>query len=210
MELEVLLFRFAIVLFLSFIFGIERQRSHKPIGFGTYIFVSVGACALSIIAVTIDAESPLPLLGAIITGIGFLGAGALIKGTDKIFGFTSASTIWLFSILGLVIGVGEYIIGAVVYTCIWFVVIYDRHLERRGIGSYQKKITIITNKIINAQEIERLLGVGASKHKLLTIDINKKEKKMTLVYQVEGAREELNMIPNKLFEKDWFESSKIE
>ena len=44
-------------------------------------------------AVSLGFEDPIPLLGAIVTGIGFLGAGALIKTTDKIFGFTTAASI---------------------------------------------------------------------------------------------------------------------
>ena len=84
MELQLVLLRFLLTFGFSFAFGLERQKAHKPVGFGTYAFVSSGACALSIAAVTLNKENPFSLLAAIVTGIGFLGAGALIKTSDKI------------------------------------------------------------------------------------------------------------------------------
>jgi putative Mg2+ transporter-C (MgtC) family protein len=207
---EVTILRFLITFVLAFIFGIVRQKSHKPVGFGTFVFVAIGSCALSITAINISPETPLSLLGAIVTGIGFLGAGALIKTTDKIFGFTSAAAIWLFAIFGLVIGVGEYLLGATIYALAWIVVLYDLDLERRGIGSYQKRITIITNRMIGEKETGEILHKHSKKHKLIVLDVNKKEGKLTLKYLVEGTKEDINDIPKKLFQKEWFESCKIE
>ncbi len=207
---EVTLLRFLTTFVLAFIFGIARQKSHKPVGFGTFVFVAIGSCALSITAINIASDTPLSLLGAIVTGIGFLGAGALIKTSDKIFGFTSAAAIWLFAIFGLVIGVGEYLLGASIYTLTWVVVLYDLNLERRGIGSYQKRITVITNKMIGEKEIGEILHKYSKRHKLIILDVNKKEGKLNLKYLVEGTKEDINEIPKKLFQKDWFESCKIE
>lgn len=209
-SIEIILLRIGLVFLLSFIFGVERQKSHKPIGFGTFIFVSVGACALAIIATTLGGDNPLPLLGAIVTGIGFLGAGALIKTTDRIFGFTSAATIWLFAIFGLVIGVGEYLIGFVIYFLVWIVVFSDLYLEKKGIGSYQKKLVITTNTIINEREIKNILAINAHKYKLTLFELDKKNNRLSFTYLVEGTKEQINKIPQKLFEKDWLESSKVE
>ena len=199
---------FAITFVLSFLFGIERQYSHKPIGFGTYTFVATGACSLAIIAVSLGLEHSIPLLSAIVTGIGFLGAGALIKTNDKIFGLTSAASIWAFAIFGLTIGIGEYTIGIILYLLIWLVVISDRLLEKYGIGSYQKKISIQTNKIVNIKEV--IAAAGISKYKLLDVDIDKAHKKMTFHLYVEGKKEEINKIPDRIINQDWFEDVKIE
>lgn len=72
------------VFLLSTIYDFLRQRLYKPIGFGTYIFVAIGACELSLGSRLVSSENPLPLLGAIVTGIGFLSAGALVKTSDKV------------------------------------------------------------------------------------------------------------------------------
>ena len=98
MEITALI-RMLLVFGLSLIFGLERQRSHKPVGFGTFIFVALGACTIGIVATKYSLGDSISLLAATITGIGFLGAGALIKNTDKVFGFTTASAIWLFAII---------------------------------------------------------------------------------------------------------------
>ena len=208
MELVVIVVRFAVTFILSFLFGIERQYSHKPIGFGTYTFVAIGSCSLAVIAVALGFEHSIPLLSAIVTGIGFLGAGALIKTNDKIFGLTSAASIWTFAIFGLIIGIGEYTIGVILYLLIWIVVISDRLLERYGIGSYQKKVTILTQRIVNIKEV--IAAAGIQKYKLLDIDIDKAHKKMTFHLYVEGKKEDINTIPDKIINQDWFEDVKIE
>ena len=86
-------------------------------------------------------------------------------------------------------------------------IIVDKNLEDRGIGSYQKKITINTNKIINEKEIQELMN---TKRKLISINIDKKNSKLSLTYLIEGSRDNINSIPQKLFDKPWFESFKFE
>jgi putative Mg2+ transporter-C (MgtC) family protein len=211
MERSVILLRLIITFVLSLIFGIERQRSHKPIGFGAFIFVSVGACGLAITATIIDLENPLPLLGAIVTGIGFLGAGALIKTNDKTFGFTTAASIWVFAIFGIATGVGEYFIGISIYILTWIVIFFDKLYEKKGMGYYQKKLIINTNRIIDEIEIKnQLLSVGSKRSKFISIDVDKKNSKISITYLIEGTAEEIYRIPKTLFEKDWFDSCKIE
>ena len=187
MENHVIILRLIITFIMAAIFGLERQRSHKPIGFGTFIFVSVGSCALAMIAMTVDSTNPLTLLGAIVTGIGFLGAGALIRTTDKIFGFTTAASIWLFAILGLIIGLGQYRIGLNLYVIIWMVVLCDNILAKKGIGSYQQKIVVSTNKIIDEIEIIKVLKEnGVKKYKLMNLEINKKKGGISSTFLIEG------------------------
>ena len=200
--------RLSITFFLSLVFGLERQYSHKPIGFGTFTFVAAGSSSLAIVAVALGFEHSIPLLSAIVTGIGFLGAGALIKTSDKIFGLTSAASIWAFAIFGLTIGIGEYLIGISLYVLIWMVVIVDRVLEKKGIGLYRKKVTIQTNKIVNLKEI--ISAAGITKYKLLDIDIDKTNRKIIFHFYVEGKKEDINTIPDKIIKYEWFEDIKIE
>jgi putative Mg2+ transporter-C (MgtC) family protein len=150
------------------------------------------------------------LLGATVTGIGFLGAGALIRGSDKVFGFTTASSIWLFAIFGLTVGIGEFIIAAAMYALAWLVVYIDKHLEERGIGSYQKKIVLTTNKMVQEKELRQYLLLYTKKYKTMNIDIDKKNSKITITYLIEGSRDNMNKIIKDLYKEPWFESCKIE
>lgn len=208
MDITIILLRFGLVFFLALLFGLERQMSHKPIGFGTFTFVSLGACGLAITAADFGKQNPIPLLSAIVTGIGFLGAGALIRTPDKIFGFTTAASIWAFSIFGLIIGVGEYFTGIMVYALIWAVVLIDKFFENRSIGLYQKKFQLVTSRIVHKDEV--LLMFGDKKWKFVSISTDKKKRKSTMFYLVEGSREEMYDIQQKLLKQKWIESFKME
>ncbi len=208
MDILTILLRFVMVFIFSLIFGLERQRAHKPIGFGTFTFVSVGSCALGILASILAPETPIILVGSIVTGIGFLGAGALIKTSDKVFGFTSAASIWIFAILGAVIGVGEYLIGVFTYLLIWVVIFIDRRLKFKGVGSYQKKLIIVANKNVKDEELKKALETD--KYTVNCLEVNRKDNKITIHLQFEGTIEDINRIPHKLFKEEWVDSFKIE
>ncbi|MDD5254106.1 MAG: MgtC/SapB family protein [Candidatus Nanoarchaeia archaeon] len=208
-QLDIII-RFSATFLLALLFGLERHKAHKPIGFGTFVFVSVGSCGLAITAMTLSPQNPLPLLSGIVTGIGFLGAGALIKTTNKIFGFTSAATIWVFAIFGLLIGIGQFFMGIGVYLIIWIIMLIDKNLEERGIGSYQKKLVIKTSKIVSEKEVKDVLIKNSIKNKLICININKSEKSMILTYSIEGGKESLNKIPDMLYNTPWMDFCNIE
>ncbi|MBS3131245.1 MgtC/SapB family protein [Candidatus Woesearchaeota archaeon] len=203
-----LLIKFGLTFIFAVLFGLERQKAHKPIGFGTFIFVAMGSCALGIVAYEINRENPLPLLAAIVTGIGFLGAGALIRTSDKIFGFTSAAAIWVFAIIGLSLGVGLYLISTILYVSVWAIILIDKHLERLGIGTHQKRVTLAANRVIKDKEIEAVLGT--KKYRMLSMEISKKTSLISIILLVEGTRESINQIPTRLYGKDWVDSYKIE
>lgn len=203
-----ILTKFLVIFLMSFVFGLERQLSNKPIGFGTFIFVATGSCALGILSSIISPDNTLAIIGGVVTGIGFLGAGALLKTTDKIFGFTTAASIWIFSIIGLTIGIGQYFVGTITYFTLWIVIIVDKILEVKGIGSYQRKITIKTKKIIPKEEIIPIFR--KYKWKLLSILVDKKAKKSIMIYLLNMPKSYVGILREKLESKPWIEEFKIE
>lgn len=206
MEFGIIFLRFAIVFVLTFIYGLQRQRSHKPVGFGTFTLVAIGACGLAITASEIGFVNSIGLLSAIITGIGFLGAGALIRSPDKIFGFTTAASIWLFAIFGLIIGIGDYRNGLIIYSLVWLVIIFDRHLEKRGIGSYRKKIVIHSSRFDNKKEITKLLAKHCTRFSLISVNIDKPEKKAVLSYLIEGPRGDIEYLLKDFYREKWVDA----
>lgn len=209
MELTITLLRLGLVLAASLFFGLIRQKLHKPISFGTFTFVSLGACALSVISTSVQGDNPLVLVGSIVTGIGFLGAGALIRNADKTTGFTSASSIWLFAIFGVVIGLGEYLLGGLIYGVAFLVITIDGYLEEHSIGAYQKKMTIITNKLISTSEFDKIFS-STHKHKMLSIDVHKTDDKMTIAFMIEGSKQDINHLSKELLHQPWLVSCKVE
>jgi putative Mg2+ transporter-C (MgtC) family protein len=102
--------RLVAALLLGAILGYEREQDRKPAGLRTHMLVTVGA-ALFILA-PIEAGVKLDQLSRVIqglaTGIGFLGAGAILKLSDKreIHGLTTAANIWVAAAVGLAVGMG--------------------------------------------------------------------------------------------------------
>lgn len=209
MDITITLLRLGLVLAGSLFFGLIRQKLHKPISFGTFTFVSLGACALSVISTSLQGDNPLVLVGSIVTGIGFLGAGALIRNADKTTGFTSASSIWLFAIFGVVIGLGEYLLGGLIYGVAFLVITIDGYLEEHSIGAYQKKMTIVTNKLISTSEFDKIFS-STHKHKMLSIDVNKADDKMAIAFMIEGTKQDINHLSKELLHQPWLVSCKVE
>lgn len=161
-----LLFVFA----LSFSVGLERQLHRKPVGFGTFIFVSMGAATLTILAVALEADNPLPLLGGVITGIGFLGAGALIRSNDRVFGFTTAALVWAMAALGVAAGAGLYLLVLVNYAVVWAVVLTDRFLESKGFGAHAKLVHVTIANPLSAKDLEGMLPSSFARFERIHVD----------------------------------------
>jgi len=92
------------------IIGAEREFQDKAAGFRTIILITVGSTLFTIFSISMDPGFTRTRVAAnIVTGIGFLGAGAIIRDGGRIAGLTTAATIWLSAALGLGIGAGELV-----------------------------------------------------------------------------------------------------
>lgn len=96
------------------VIGAEREFQDKAAGFRTIILITVGSTLFTIFSMTMDPENSRSRVAAnIVTGIGFLGAGAIIREGFHIAGLTTAATIWLAAALGMGIGTGDLTLVAV-------------------------------------------------------------------------------------------------
>ena len=98
--------------------GLERERSNQFAGFRTHILVAIGSCITSITAVQLFISyssysnmDPARLPAQVLSGIGFIGAGAILKNSSGITGLTTAAGIWATACIGIAIGYGQYILG---------------------------------------------------------------------------------------------------
>jgi putative Mg2+ transporter-C (MgtC) family protein len=91
--------------------GWERERRNKVAGIRTNILICVGSCIFTIASflATQQIGDPTRVLSTIVTGIGFLGAGAIIQNKDKITGLTTAAFIWTISAIGILCGMGFWL-----------------------------------------------------------------------------------------------------
>jgi putative Mg2+ transporter-C (MgtC) family protein len=107
--------RLAISFILTGIVGYEREISLKPAGLRTHVLVGLGSTVFTALSCNaFPGGDPARMASSVIIGIGFIGAGTIIKTKKKIIGLTTASTLWITSAIGVAIGAGYYLVGVFV------------------------------------------------------------------------------------------------
>jgi len=111
---------------LSGIVGLEREVSLKPAGLRTHILVGLGSTLLTVLSLNAFPYSDSSRVAAsIIVGIGFLGAGTIIKTKEKVIGLTTAATLWIVASIGVAVGAGFYLLATIATTLAFLVLKLD-------------------------------------------------------------------------------------
>ncbi len=130
--------RLALAVLLGAILGLDRERVHSAAGLRTHMLVCLGAAVMvlggSVAGFEHDASSR--VIQGIIVGIGFLGAGTILKISDKVevHGLTTAASIWLTASVGIAAGLGHLWLSVVATFIGWLVLGPLKRLERRHIA----------------------------------------------------------------------------
>ncbi|MBO3839818.1 MAG: MgtC/SapB family protein [Candidatus Brockarchaeota archaeon] len=123
------IFNLVLAIIFGAIVGLEREKAHKPAGLRTHMLVCLGSCLFTIVSKEFSID-PARIAAGIVTGIGFIGAGAIIAEQDKIVGITTAASLWATAAIGLTIGVGDYLLAATA-TLLVFLVLSSRMIVKR-------------------------------------------------------------------------------
>ncbi len=102
-----------IALFLGYIIGAEREHRGKDAGISTHIFVISGAMLFTMMSMLVDPASKSRIAAQIVSGIGFLGAGLILKEGASVRNLTTAASIWFAGAIGMTIGFGYYAIALI-------------------------------------------------------------------------------------------------
>lgn len=113
------LVRLVIALLIGGAIGLEREFKGKPAGMRTNMLICIGSCLLMIISIEIARSAartadPGRIAAQVVTGIGFLGAGTIMRSRFHVVGLTTAATIWALSAIGLAIGAGYLLLSVFV------------------------------------------------------------------------------------------------
>jgi putative Mg2+ transporter-C (MgtC) family protein len=118
--------------------GLERELRRKPAGLRTNILIALGAALFTTLSMrlAVGGGTPDRIAAQIVTGIGFLGAGAILRSGHSITGMTTAATIWVNAAVGMAAGAGEFAM-ATIATAITLAVLallppLEVYFERRG------------------------------------------------------------------------------
>lgn len=148
------------------IIGIEREANNRPAGLRTHVLVTVGATLIML--VSIDGFSHVPglvqgdpgrIAAQVVSGIGFLGAGTIMKTGNQIKGLTTAASLWICAGIGLALGSGYYL-GAFVTTAIVLITLMSLGIFEKQLFSGKYKCLEIKgkNKMGLIGEIGTVLG----------------------------------------------------
>lgn len=124
---------------LGAVIGWERERHGRDAGIRTYAAVALGACVFGLVSSHVGGGDPTRIAANVATGVGFLGAGVILREAGRVSGLTTAATIWATASVGLGIAYGMYLLGLLT-TAIVFVLLAVRHVPAwRGLRGRASK-----------------------------------------------------------------------
>ncbi|MEE8392608.1 MAG: MgtC/SapB family protein [Anaerolineae bacterium] len=140
--------------------GAEREFRDKAAGFRTIILICVGAALFTIFSIKIGgADDPVRIAANIVSGIGFLGAGAILRGEERVAGLTTASTIWLTAALGMGIGGGYYLLSSaaavIVLIVLWVFPFVEGRITRETQRTYHVVCAMDRQKLAQLEDMFR-------------------------------------------------------
>ncbi len=139
--------RLALAMLFGGMIGLERESHKRPAGFRTHILVCVGSALVMIISQYAFVNfarggqyDPGRIAAQVVSGIGFLGAGTILREGATIKGLTTAASLWVVAGIGLAVGTGFYLAGALTAGLVVMVLVVLDRFERRFI--YSKRDTL--------------------------------------------------------------------
>ncbi len=182
--------------------GAEREYRDKTAGCRTITFICVGATLFTMLSFKIGGDNDPRIAANIVSGIGFLGAGVILREKGRVVGLTTAAMIWLTAAVGMGIGAGKYVISGVaaiiIMAVLWLFPSFENIIDRaRETRSYE---IVCGSKYDKAVELQKLFQCNG-----LSVKSFKQEKSgnmMTCSLVVIGSPQNHEQARRQLFEDD--------
>lgn len=168
------IYRLLLSMLLGSVVGYERKRKGQSAGVRTFSLIAMGATLAMLLSIYVPQEylglkngDPGRIAAQVITGIGFLGAGAIIQMKGSVRGLTTAAGIWMVATIGMAVGVGMYWVSVAATGLILFILVQLERIEHRiSLGSESRIIRIRLGCILS--DISKYREVMQRRH----IDLN--------------------------------------
>lgn len=191
-------FKLLLSMILGSIVGFERKRKGQTAGVRTFALISMGATLAMLLSIYIPQEylglkngDPGRIAAQVLSGIGFLGAGAIIQMKGSVRGLTTAAGIWMVATIGLAVGVGMYLLSVIATLLILFILVQLESFEHRmNMSSNSRIIRIKVSQIV--EDITPYRNVLANNSIALTntfveYDFEEKSTRLNLVVLVKES-----------------------
>ncbi|KLU63829.1 MULTISPECIES: MgtC/SapB family protein [Desulfosporosinus] len=167
------------------IVGLERERNDSSAGFRTHILVSLGSALIMILSMygftnfTSVNKDPARLAAQVVSGIGFLGAGTILRDKTSIRGLTTAASLWVVSAIGLATGAGFYF-SATLVTFLVFITL-ERIVENYFFRNSASLKVVAVNGTCRVKEINRVIESHNIVPQNITMILQKEEQNKTVI-----------------------------
>lgn len=160
------IYKLILSMLLGAMVGYERKLKGQSAGVRTFSLIAMGATLAMLLSIYVPQKymglkngDPGRIAAQVITGIGFLGAGAIIQMKGSVRGLTTAAGIWMVAIIGMAVGLGLYLLSIVASLLILFILVQLERIEQRlSRGSQSRIIRIRTADILrNIEDYRRVL-----------------------------------------------------
>jgi putative Mg2+ transporter-C (MgtC) family protein len=143
--------RLGLAALLGMAIGFERERQNQPAGLRTHTILTIGCCLAMIVSINLSMQflptvggDPSRLAAQVVSGIGFLGAGAILRYGTSIKGLTTATSLWTIAIVGLAVGAGHYFAAVATTILLLIVLVLLNVLEKKLIRVYTTVSVVVT------------------------------------------------------------------
>lgn len=150
-ELADICYKVIISIGLGFVIGLERELTNKSAGLRTHILVCLGSTIFTVLSIVgfntymVDPvgnripNDPARIAAQVVTGIGFIGGGAVIRNGTSIFGLTTAASLWITASIGMAVGAGNYKLAVITTFLAFVILVIVRVFERHVLSKYTKR-----------------------------------------------------------------------
>ncbi|NJM41448.1 MAG: MgtC/SapB family protein [Anaerolineae bacterium] len=205
-------FRLGAAALAGLIIGIERESHGRAAGLRTTLLVCIAACIAMLISATLfnqataqggpNIPDPARLAAGVLSGMGFLGAGSIIRNGNRVQGITTAATLWFVTLVGLAFGAGQFIIGGAGVAIAFAVLFILPPIERQVKNDWYATVTIVSrmdglsDEALQA-EIEKL----GTRIKRIDLDYNLQQQQKTVRCELKFKKDKLRKLSEAIVQR---------
>jgi putative Mg2+ transporter-C (MgtC) family protein len=164
------------------VIGLERETRDQPAGFRTHMLVALGSCLFTVVSAYGFASflgepqvrfDPTRIAAQIVTGIGFLGAGAILRSGMSVRGLTTAASLWVVAAIGLAVGSGAYVLSVATTAVTLLALLVLRPLRSRlvrGIKQEVEEFVVTARPDLELDQLVRRLEEVADRIEHIHVD----------------------------------------